>query len=478
MEPGVYAYFVEAEQHTPDSIRLCLGQLELDSVWLRIHPLQLPARSLLMLELFDLESGGPLDVPRLGQLLSAEGRRAFLAAVDPTDRGAAFEAFRDGAELLAFSGEWDSYHSEEHGEGREGFARMVLALSELDWGELVAAAARAPRFLDEADDHTEVFIRGRLVGIPEGMPRQAALFGLHYGDADDDADETDEGDETDEAAAAEDDTGADDAGADEAEDGDEEEPDGEGQMMLMLLDPELSRFLWEEAPAAQVSAFLQALEPVRGAVLGPLAHALPDVIHMVQAQLPDRPLGRSPLRELLVYEVLSMATGVGYLAGDAVEYYDRLFFPLINLIDGPIVDALRASLEEIRDMGLLQAMVEVLPYSAPEGELLESFGDEELTPLASWAEEDDVYEGALFLLDDVRLRRQMERFDVQRLTERVQQFRQAWADLLPPGNQWHAGEADSDQADLERFGRRVRELRQLLALAEVNRLQPAVLFYD
>jgi hypothetical protein len=143
-----------------------------------------------------------------------------------------------------------------------------------------------------------------------------------------------------------------------------------------------------------------------------------------------------------------------------------------------VPDAVRESLEEIQDLDTLRAMVEVLPYSAPEGELLECFADEELTPLARWAERDGVYEGSLFLLDTTRLAELVERFDAPAFSRRIEQFRRVWADVLPPGNQWHAGEADLDEQELELFQDRLFELRALLALAQGNRLQPAVFFYD
>jgi len=470
MEPQVYAYFVDAGPHDVDSVRLALGQQQLDDAWLRISELALErsGRRLLALELFDLDTGGPLDVPGLAVRLSGEERHAWLVAVDPTGQGAAFEHYEGGEQRYAWGGRWETFDDDELGQGREGFIARVAAQGGLDWEEVTTAAAALPRFDQVADEHTDLLLRGRLLAMPVGMPRRPELFRLHYvealyeeGDGDQDVDD-------DEDAAR--DMDLDDGG---------EGPEGEDHLLLLLLDPQLTGFLWEEAPAAHVAAFLRAVEPVRGAVLGPLAHALPDVLGMVEAQQPDRPLARSPLRELLVYEVLSMATAVAFLAGDTASYYEQLFFPLLGLADGEAVpDAVSESLEEIQEMDTLRAMVEVLPYSAPEGEILECFGDEELTPLAAWAANDGVYEGSLFLLDATRIGGMLERFDPERLATRVEQFRQVWADVLPPGNEWHAGQADLDEQELALFRDRLDELRRLLALADVNRLQPAVFFYD
>jgi hypothetical protein len=473
MEPRPYAYFVEADEQPPDAVRASLARLQLSETWLRILELTVAGRRLLMLELFDLETGAPVDVQGLGEALSGEDRSAIFLAEDPSDKGGAFEVYRAGEQRFAWGGTWEEFEDEANGTGRQGFLRTFTALTGLDWSVLASAAAEPRRFAEVADDHTELLLRGRILGIPEGMPRYPELFKLHYIDeiAWDD-------DEYDEDASDEDES--DYEVDDEVEDEVEDDGDSEGseRLLLLLLDLELGRFLWEEAPAAQVTAFLKAIEPVRGAVLGPLAHALPDVINMVQAQTPDRPLASSPLRELLVFELLSVATAVGYLAGDTVDYYDQRFFPLLNLADGAVApEAVRSSLTEIQDMDVLSAMVEVLPYSAPEGELLESFGDDELNPPAAWAEREGIYEGSLFHLDTARLRERVADFNGEQLSRRVDEFRRVWADVLPPGNEWHAGEEDLDEAELARFEHMLNELRLLLALADVNDLQPAVLFY-
>jgi hypothetical protein len=473
MEPRPYAYFVDAEEQSPDAVRGSLARLQLSETWLRLVELSVADRRLLMLELFDLETGAPVDVPGLGQELSGDDRWAVFVAEDPSDQGGAFEVYRAGEQRFAWGGRWEEFDDEASGAGRPGFLRAFTALTGLEWAVLAAAAAEPGRFAEVADDRTELLLRGRILGIPEGMPRYPELFKLHYIDeieweGDEEGDEESEEDgEEDEALQG-----------DEEDEGEGEDGAGDERLLLLLLDPELGRYLWEEAPAAHVTSFLKAIEPVRGAVLGPLAHALPDVITMVQAQKPDRPLAESPLRELVVFELLSVATAVGYLAGDTVEYYDQRFFPLLNLVDGAVApEAVRSSLDEIREMDVLGAMVEVLPYSAPEGELLESFADEELGPPAAWAEREGVYEGSLFHLNTTRLRDRVAAFDGDRLARRVEEFRRVWADVLPPGNEWHAGEEDLDEVELARFEHVLNELRLLLALADVNDLQPAVLFY-
>jgi hypothetical protein len=470
----MYSYFVLANEHTPQSIEICLRESMLSGVWVRLRRIT-PAAGpeLLMLELFEVESGAPVDVEGLGQRLSAEGRTALFAAVDPTDRGAAFELCRAGEQQHVWSGELESFDLTVEGEqhlGREGFLQAFAALTGVAWDALVEAASAAPREAEVANGQANLLLlRGRVLLIPEGMPMRPELFRLHYAEeewetapangvmGEDSEEEYDDQDEEDEA--------------------DEASPD-ESRLMLVLLDARLCRHLWEEAPASGVASFLKAVEPARAAVLGPLAHTLPDVIGIVEAQPPDRALAGSQARELLVYEVVSMATAVGFVAGDTVAFYDELLFPLLNLTEQPVSpEAVRASLEEIQGMGVLSAMVEVLPYAAPEGELLESFADDELAPLAEWAAEDDLYEGSLFLLDARRLWERVLAFDLERLMARVQRFREIWADVVPDEVKEVGWDEELDELELFRVGRRLEELQLLLALAQANDLQPAILFY-
>lgn len=473
----VYSYFVLANEHTPQSIETCLRESMLSGVWVRLRQIA-PAAGpeLVMVELFELESGAPVDVEGLGPRLSAEERTALFAAVDPTDRGAAFELCRSGEQQHAWSGELESFDLTLEGAqhlGREGFLQAFASLTGIAWNALVEAASAPPREAGVANGQANLLLlRGRVLLIPEGMPLRPELFRLHYA----------EEEWSEEAAAADGEYSEDDEDEEEEEEdaeGDEAEEEGdESRLMLVLLDSRLCRHLWEEAPAASVASFLEAVEPVRAAVLGPLAHALPDVIGIVQAQPPDRFLASSQARELLVYEVVSMATAVGFVAGDTVAFYDQLLFPLLNLTEQPVSpEAVRASLEEIRGMGVLSAMVEVLPYAAPEGELLESFADDELAPLAEWAAEDDLYEGSLFLLDAKRLWERVLAFDLEQLMARVQRFRAIWADVVPDEVKEVGWDEDLDELELYRVGRRLEELQLLLALSQANNLQPAILFY-
>jgi len=355
----MYSYFVLANEHNPQSIETCLRESMLSGVWVRLRQIEPAAGpALVMVELFEVESGAPVDVEGLGPRLSADGRTALFAAVDPTERGAAFEICRSGEQQQAWSGELESFDltvEDEQHLGREGFSRAFAALTGVAWDALVEAASAAPREAGVANGQANLLLlRGRVLLIPEGMPLRPELFRLHYAEeewetapANGEGDSTE--DEYDEQDVEDEETEADEASADES------------RLMLVLLDARLCRHLWEEAPAASVASFLEAVEPARAAVLGPLAHALPDVIGIVQAQPADRVLASSQARELLVYEVVSMATAVGFVAGDTVAFYDQLLFPLLNLTEQPVSpEAVRASLEEIRGMGVLSAMVEAL----------------------------------------------------------------------------------------------------------------------
>jgi hypothetical protein len=403
-----------------------------------------------MIQLFDLTSGSPINVPGLGQQLSADGRTALLVAASDLpdqEQSAGLEVFFDGQIRFCWSGELESFEVKQSGTwctGREGFLSAFSELTKLRWQDLLADAEEAGSVAEQADENTDLALRGRILGLPAGMPRRPELFFFHY--------------------------------VDDEEETEDLEPDGDDRMALVLLDSRLSSFLWEEAPASHVAEFLQALRSVQGGVLGPLSHALPRAIENVEAHDQDRPLAGSDEPDLLVYELLSMASAAAFLTGDTLDYYDQCFFPLLSLSDSPLsAEALEAGLEEIEGLDLLQAMTEVLPYSVPEGELLESFADEELAPLARWAVVDGEYEGSLFLLDHRRLWEQVQRFDPERFAQRVEAFESVWTELSPPEDPEQ--QRALDEQELARFFHRFGELQLLLILCEVNELQPALFFY-
>jgi hypothetical protein len=298
-----------------------------------------------------------------------------------------------------------------------------------------------------ADANTRLLLRGRVLALPPGLPRRPDLFSFHH--------VTLSG-----------------PGEPRAANGD--------QMTLILIDHTLLDHLWTEAPAAQATHLLRAVRQVQARVLGPLGHVLPDVLMRLEALDPEHPPAASERSTLMDYEVLAMATALVYWSGGTVEDLDERFFPLLGLTDEPLPEeALESQLDDIDGLGVLSAMAEVLPYSVPEGSMLDSFGDDELSPLAKWgvtrgADGEESYEGSLFLVDAARLADLVQRFDSQRFVERTEEFRETWYRLRTAGG---GRPATAHEAELALFFWRLEELRMFLAIAGVNRLRPALFFY-
>ena len=465
MTAPLFAYYAPEADHTVESIQETLLRTQLDECWLRIRPttVKRAGEPLLMLQMYDLRTGAPANVADVGELLSAGGRTVVLVgAADPEAASAAFEVYRDGATTFSWAGQLEGFDATlpdgQHFEGEDGFRAAFAAATGVGWEELLEDAERAGVASDEADPHTDLLLRGRVVGLPAGLPRRPEVFFFHY--AEQSSREADEEEDT----------------ADDPEGDEDGEPDD--QMALVLLDLRLVGHLWSQAPAAQVLDFLRALEAVHGAVLGPLSHALPRAIAAVQLVDQERPLAAAPAPELEVYELLAMASATAFQTGDSVEYFDQCFFPLLSLTANPVSkEAVRASLDEIEGLDVLRAMSEVMPYTIPEGEMLESLADDELAPLADWAQtEGGEYEGSLFLLDLQRLSTLVRSFDSHGFSKRIQAFIEAWTSLLAERDEPEEHRA-VDELELARFSHHFEELQILLALCEANKLQPALFFY-
>jgi hypothetical protein len=459
MDTPLFAYYTPTTEHTTESIQETLLRTQLDECWMRIRPTEHASRNgdpLLMLQMYDLRTGAPANVPDVGEMLSAEGRTAFLVgAADPEAESAAFEIYRDGETAFSWAGELEGFDAQlpngQRYSGRDDFFRAFAELAGVGWQQLLDDAGQAGAVEEEADINTDLLLRGRVVGLPAGIPRRPEVFFFHY------AEQVEEGAEA-EAEAEEDEPG--------------------DRMALALLDLRLVEHLWNEAPAEAVLSFLKALESVQGAVLGPLAHALPRAIAYVEEQDLTQPMAAVAQRELIVYELLAMASSAAFQTGDTVDYFDQCFLPLLSLTDDPVNEAaVRASLDEIQGLDVLHAMAEVLPYHVPEGELLESLDDSELAPLVDWALGDDgEYEGSLFLLDLKRLSGLVQRFDSDAFSERIEAFLSAWTATRAQSEEPEEHRAQ-DEMELARFSHHFEELQILLALCEANQLQPALFFY-
>ncbi|MCK5798551.1 MAG: hypothetical protein KAI47_15270 [Deltaproteobacteria bacterium] len=465
--PPHYAYYVPAAHIEVDRIREILHGLGLDQAWVRLVPTEarFEEHELLQLEVYDLTSGAPIFAEEIGPALAHDAGLAVIIGLDEEDNEAALLVSTADEEIIHWAGQFDEFEATDDEEnehtGKEGYLTVFEHIVGHPLSDFIDAESISVTAADVADGDTDLLLRGRFMGLPKNLPRVPEIFGFHEEDDEDEEDEDrndDDGDRDDNKA--------------------EEETD---RVALVLVDLRLTEFLWRESPAQEVGQFLAAIEPHKGHVLGPLADGLGDANTWIAQQPPTRPLAQSKHPDLVTYEVLVMASALGYAAGTSVHRLDERLLPLLHLREGAIsVELLKDSLDDIDDLGVLSAMAEVLPYTVPEGELLECFDDDELSPLAAWAVHGDAYEGALLRLDAKRLIEDLATFDPEPLKKRAERFLRAWFEADPKSTTsfetWRATRTQDDD-EWTRFETQLDELRLVLSLLQTNALEPALVFY-
>jgi hypothetical protein len=468
MTTPIHAFYLRSDQHTRETIRDILLELHLDQLWLRVSTLEgvrWGGVPVIQLELYHLREGMPVLPEALGAALAYKERSALRLSIDSTRTTVGYELFQDGKPGPVWAGNIETFGQDPSERKKKGAAEGPAAFIEMFTSELgldLAALLDADPVTEQAAQRalkgTEALVRGRFVQLVPGMGRWAELFTFH--------------DRHDDEERAETDTDADtDTGTDEE------------HVALVALDLKQAERLWRRSPASMVYQFLRLVEPIRRSVLGPLASVLPEVLTIVQNHPPEAPLAAAEDPDPTVFEVLAMATALVYMVGDRISYHDDRFFPLLSLAEGAIPrGALQDSVDEIAPLGLLTAMTEVLPYKVPEGQMIEAIADEELAPLAPWAVREDSYEGAIFLLDATRLGALVEAFDIERFKERAHEFRAAWCAVADPDGgsveEWATPREERDTEEMDRFEDTFVELQHTLALASLNGLTPALVFYS
>jgi hypothetical protein len=212
-------------------------------------------------------------------------------------------------------------------------------------------------------------------------------------------------------------------------------------------------------------------------------HAVPNATAEVAAMPGEAPVAAGN-PTLDVVELIHIAHATGGTAGDTLAFWDQLFFPLLNLYEGDLPPLEATELEDLEAGGVLQAMAEVLPYNAPEGQLLESLGDDELRPLAPGHAQGGEYDGALYLVERGRLRTLLESFDGQHLLEQKEKFLSAWFRALEPDGTdatygaWRRGRDHTDGEELSRFATAFAELKAVIGLCDENGLDFGLIFYE
>jgi hypothetical protein len=464
MTSPIHAYFVRSDEHGKESVREVLAGLHLNDVWLRLTTEETPSwggAPALQIELYDLRDGAPLLPEFLGVSLSKGERTALRLTVDMNRTTVAFELFKDGETRSVYAGNISGFEDDESGEkGVEGFHAFFEEKTGLHFLESVEARSLAKLRSNVAVEGSEAFVRGRYVNLVKGMGRWPEMFRFHDRNMP-------EGPE--EAVAV----------------------DGEhDHVALVALDLKQAERLYRLTPAGRVHQFFRRIEPHKSVVFGPMGQALVEALSALEALPPELSIAAAGSTDPTLFELLSLSTSLVYMVGDRLAYLDERFFPLISLSKEPVSrSAVEGSLEEIRRLGVLSAMTEVLPYSVPEGEMMQSFADEELSPPAPWAVTDDgAYEGSLFLLDRARLEELVNAFEKPAFDEQVEAFRKIWyeaeveaaAEGDPPGTmvEWLARRAELDEVELNRFEDTYVELQHLVGLSHLNDLALALLFYS
>jgi hypothetical protein len=452
----IEGYFTRESDHTGDSLRQVLLEHGVDGAWLRVAPVSAAsnggaALGFLLAEVSAFGSDQPVADLTTIRALSEGGRTAFFLAFAGDEDRVAYEVYHDGARVGGWEGIRREYPApvdpdadDAETSARRAFDEQFRGHTGMAFDTLLGSDAAWPILDHGARPGTEAFFLGRRLRVPDGTSKLLDLFRFR-----------DRGGATD-----------------------------SDHMAFLAIDVAGAARVLTTAPAGALAQILHRLEEGAGEKIGPFAHAVPEVAAEASAMPEETPAAEAdPSVDLI--ELIAMAHTGGGTAGDTVEYFDQVFFPLLNLYDGdklPPVDP--GELEELEDQGCLRAMAEVLPYNAPEGQLLESLADEELNPLSPGHVQDEEYLGSLFIVDRTRLRALLDNFDGRRFMERLEKFMAAWwaagHEGEPPAAQgtWRRARAALDAEDLERFATTLAEIQAIVGLCDENDLELAVVFYE
>ena len=439
---GACCYLVRQTDHSHDTIRSALGTLGLGNSWLTVIPTELRGEAWLVVSLQLLkdassEGGWPYASDEVGQALSTSGVvLEFLAT--PGAESMRLGMFNVG-ERLGSPLPDPLPRSDDP------------VLTELTPEELLELDAVHMTAEPDCGEHTEAICANRTLVVPPWTDKGVDVFRF-----------------TERSTAGLDD----------------EEDDDRGRLCFVALD--LSR-LRIQVRDRTVSAAISALDFYTNQhskrFLGPMQADLPLCQQSLRKLPGDQPLRDTPgLTDLA--ELFALVNTWISAAGNRLAYLDEVFFPLLNLASETVPEELDADeLPQMADMTLLAAMADQLPYHAPEGELLESFADEELTSLTRVLELDQANGGALWLLDHGRLKQCLERLDPTAFGLRCEEFMRVWwesgrGSWEVSQDEWLAERVEQDEPAIRTFFTTFNELYTLVSMAELNELQVALLFYE
>lgn len=418
------AILVDSARHDEASIRAAVAAGSYADGWLRVRPLD--GIGLTQVELLD-GRGLPQVDPGLVIELSKEGRRAVFVHVNHSANQAMLHWFHGTEQVEGWVG------------GSDDLAPRLVRAVGLDLPALLAADDGTRHGFGQAASKTVALARGRALAAPEGTLTGLSSFAFH-------------------------DRGG--PGADRA--------------AMVALDEAAVRAAWASVPGAELAARVKALDD---GALGPLAPVRDEAVARL-AELGDRAPGAAGLRSVVALEQVALTEAFLWGAGESVDFADRRFLPLFTLTSHePQIDDPDEAEELEERASVLAAMEEVLPYTSPEGAMLEQLADDELSALADWARPGEEYVGSLFLLQPERLRTLLGEMEPRDLAARADLFYRAWwkaghdAPLAAEFEQWRRALDERGAPDVERFLRLWAEWRTVLELSAPNRLRPALLFY-
>jgi hypothetical protein len=439
---GLCCYIVRGGQ--PAVVRSMVGELPAGGgIWLTLVPLELEGQRWLgvCLQLargLGVEPGSPVVAEELAAALSAHGGLVLELLVAPGGDEVVMGVFRDGQRQRQPSPD----PLPERFPPEPSLASLAPArLRALPEVEQMASATSGA--------HTELLFAQRLLAMPPDTDKGVDIFRFSERSS---------------------------AGIGE--------PDGSGRLCLTAFD--LAR-VKEVLRTRSVSQGIQLLDFFTNReakrFLGPLAVDLPLCLDDLRELPGDSPLLQAPRLQDLA-ELLALMHSRASAPGNRLMYLDEVFFPLLNLASDRLPERLdEDELPELEALDLPAAMADQLPYHAPEGQLMESFSDLELTPLMTALELPAGEGGALWLLDPGRMGRQLEALQPDAFARLVEGFLQLWYESLPPLDRppqkdWLQRRLQADEAALQVFFSTWYELKVLVQVARLNELQLALLFYE
>ena len=441
---GACCYLVRQRDHTRDSIRSAMEKLGLNNAWLTVIPTELREEpwivvSLQLLKDSASEGGWPIASDEVGQALSATTDAVLEFLATP---GA------ESARLALFSAGDRSCDPSPDPLPRSEDATISRVTPE-ELLELPAIHQTAEPFCGE---QTEAICAHRILSVPPWAHKGVDIFRF-----------------TERSSAGIDD------------DDDDDDDDDRGRLCFVALD--LSR-LADQLRHRTVSEGISVLDFFSNQrskrFLGPMQADLPLCVETLR-QLPGDMLLRETPALTDLAELFALVNTWISAAGNRVGYLDEVFFPLLNLAgDGVPARLDEDELPHLELLDLPAAMADQLPYHAPEGELLESFADEELTSLMQALELPHDAGGALWLLDPRRLLERLEALEPQPFAHRCEEFMKVWwqSDQGPDQQEWLEQRVEVDEPALQTFFTTFNELHTLVTMAQLNDLQVALLFYE